>query len=456
MMQVRLRVNQQNYAMLKQIASEEHAKCTAEVTQHVGHEINVGSSKQVQALLYGKAAGQLGLKMKFKHTPQGPRPTADENALRELRVESPQHKELFNAFIKERHIKKKIESYIDVQFDEDGCIGYSANPAGTETNRWSFSKSPRERGFNPQTTPKVMRLMVEAPMGNVFICPDLPQADARIVAWDAQCERLIAFFTDPSVQFHLENCIRLAGAPGSPFAGLTREIVYGSNDAGQPWKEYAIDQYTTGKAMGHAANYRMQAKRLAMALGIVVADARKLLDIYLHQLYPEIARWQYSIKERVAKVGYLETPWPMLRRRTCYGAWAELMMRGKIADTTWNELLAHIPQSIVSDIVNIGLERVWQEIPYARIHLHNHDSYLVSVPKDKLGEACEQALSFMRIELRLHDRPLIMEPEMTIGTNYGVMVAWKGEQAFDEHQYQLAYTKGIDTEKARKSLYGYY
>jgi hypothetical protein len=155
-------------------------------------------------------------------------------------------------------------------------------------------------------------------------------------------------------------------------------------------------------------------------------------------------------------VGYLETPWPMLRRRTCYGAWAELMLRGKISDPTWNELLAHIPQSVVADIVNVGLERVWQEIPYARVHLHNHDSYLVSVPRDKLGEACEQALGFMRVELRLHDRPLKMEPEMTVGTNYGVMVPWKGEQVFDEEQYKSAYAKGIDPEKARKSLYGYY
>lgn len=456
MMAMRLRVNQNNYAMLKQLASEEHAKCTAEVTQHVGAEINVGSPKQVQAFLYGKAEGQLGLKVKLKRTPQGMRPTADENALRELRVEYPKYKELLNAFIKERHIAKKIQSYIDVQFDEDGCIGYSANPAGTETNRWSFSKSPRERGFNPQTTPKVMRLMVEAPTGCVFICPDLPQADARIVAWDAQCERLIELFNDTTKQFHLENCIRLAGAPSSPFAGLTRDIVYGVNDAGQPWKEYAIDQYTTGKAMGHAANYRMQAKRLAMELGIAISDARKLLDIYLHQLYPEIARWQYGIKERVAKVGYLETPWPMLRRRTCYGAWAELMLRGKIADPTWNELCAHIPQSVVADIVNVGMEKLWEEAEHVRFHKHDHDSYLASIPINRLGDTCRIALNGLRVELRLHDRPLTMLPEMQYGRNYGALVEWHGESTPDESRLAAVEAKAIDEIKVRKALYGYY
>jgi hypothetical protein len=408
----------------------------------------------VQKLLYGKAKGELGLKVKLKRTQDGMRPTADENALRELRVEAPQHKELLNAFIKERHIKKKIESYIEIQFDEDGCLGYSANPAGTETNRWSFSKSPRERGCNAQTMPKVMRLMCEAPRGNVFICPDLPQADARIVAWDAQCERLIELFNNPAVQFHLENCIRLASAPGSPFAGITRDIAYGCNEVGQPWKEYAIDKYSTGKAMGHAANYRMQAKRLAMELGIAITDAQKLLDIYLHQL----ARWQYSIKERAAKLGYLETPWPMLRKRVCYGAWAELILRGKIGNSTWNELCAHIPQSVVADIVNVGMEGLWNELDYVRFHKHDHDSYLASTPVDKLGDTCTVALHTLKVELRLHDRPLVMVPEMQVGRNYGAMVTWQGESTMDEilPRMIVAEKKALNESNVCKALYGYF
>ena len=452
MMQMRLPVNQENFELLETLLREEHTKCSAEVEQQVGHEINVGSPKQVQEFLYR----ELKLRVKTKRTPQGPRPTSDENALRELRVEYPQHKEVLNAFIKERHIKKKIESYIDFQRDEDGLIGYSANPAGTETNRWSFSKSPRERGFNTQTMPKVMRLMCEAPGGSVFICPDLPQADARIVAWDAQCERLIKLFTDPSVHFHLENCIRLGAAPGSPFAGITRDIAYGVNEAGIPWKEYAIDKYTTGKAMGHAANYRMQAKRLAMELGIEVSEARMLLGIYLHQLYPEIERWQFNRKELVQKQGYLQTPWPFLRKRVCYGAWGELLNRGKISETVWNELCAHVPQSAVADIVNVGMEGLWLNAPSVRFHKHDHDSYLASVPVDRLGEHCELALRHLRVELRLHDRPLVMEPEMSYGRNYGAMVEWKGEATPDWEKLKRAEAKTMEVEKVRKALYGYY
>ena len=395
---------------------------------------------------------ELGLKIKLKHTPHGPKPTADENALRELRVEYPQHKEMLNAFIKERHIKKKIESYIEIQFDEDGLLGFGANPAGTETNRWSFNKSPRDRGCNPQTLPKVMRLAIRAPEGRVFIAPDLPQADARIVAWDAQCERLIELFENPKLHFHLENCIRMGAVPGSPFAGITREVAYAAG-----WKD-SDPRYTTGKAMGHAANYRMAAKRLAMELGIELREAKAVLDIYLHQMYPEIERWHYTRKELIRKHGYLETPWPFQRRRVFYGAWGELMLRGKMATTTWNEACAHVPQSVVADIVNTGMEGLWMAAPDVRFHKHDHDSYLASVPVARLGEHCTLAMDKLRVELRVHDRPLVMLPDMQVGTNYGAMVDWKGEATAVELQSRMdaALAKKLDPADIRKQLYGYY
>lgn len=446
MMQCRLPIDGQNFELLKSIAYEEYEKCKTEVTQRVGRDFNVGSSKQCHDFLYK----ELGLKVKTKPTPQGPKPTADENALRELRVEYPIHKELLNAFIKERHIKKKIESYIEIQFDEDGNLGYAANPAGTETNRWSFSKSPRGRGCNPQTLPKVMRLMCKSPTGRIFIAPDLPQADARIVAWDAQCERLIDLFNNPKVHFHLENCIRMGEVAGSPFAGITREVAYAAG-----WKDND-PRYTTGKAMGHAANYRMAAKRLAMELGIELGEAKLVLDIYLHQMYPEIERWHYSIKERIRKHGYLESPWPFNRRRTFYGAWGELILRGKIAQTTWNEACAHIPQSAVADIVNTGMERLWNAEKDVHFHKHDHDSFLASIPCDQLGRMAARSIEFLKVELRIHDRPLVMTPDMQYGRNYGALIPWKGEAQPDEEALAKYAAKKLDEGDIRHALYGYY
>lgn len=440
-MQMRLALNPNNYQLLKDLCYEEWSKCKAEVSGFAGSEFNVGSPKQVADFFYRR----LGLRIKRKRGTG--KETTDENALRELRVEYPQHREILNALIKERHIKKKIGSYIEIELDEDGAIPYSANPAGTETNRWSFSKSPRNRGLNAQTLPKIMRIMCDAPNGRVFICPDLPQADARIVAWDAKCERLIRLFEDPSVHFHLENCIRLFG--------ITREEAYGKDQFGTPWKE-RDPRYVTGKAMGHAANYRMAAKRLAMELGIDKQDAQRTLDKYLHQLYPEIERWHNEIVARLRAKGGLRTPHPFNRWRVFYKAWAELLLRGKIENESWNTACAHIPQSTVADIVNVGMERLWEDLPYVRFHKHDHDSYLASVPAQYLGEACAIALDALRVELRIHDRPLVMLPEMSVGYNYGLLQEWKGEKELSWDAWNEKSKSKLQIEKLRKDLYGYY
>lgn len=439
MMQTRLKLNRENHLMLSELLAHEHEKCTAQVTSLVGRELNVGSPKQVQDFLYK----ELKLKVQTKKGKDGKRtPTADENALRELRVLYPQHKTLLNALIKERHIKKKIESYIQFEPDEDGYIPHSANPAGTETNRWSFSKSPRGRGLNTQTLPKTMRIMCDAPPGRVFICPDLPQADARIVAWDAQCLRLIELFGNPKVHFHLENCIRLFG--------LSREAAY------EPSFKAEDPRYTTGKAMGHAANYRMAPKRLAMELGIQPKEAKTLLDRYLKQLYPEIERWHNSRVALVRQHGGLRTPEPFGRWRTFYQAWAELLLRGKVSNESWNEMCAHVPQSAVADIINVGMERLWLDKPWVWFHKHDHDSYLASVPVERLGESCEAALAHLKVELRIHGRPLVMVPEMQWGFNYGLLVEWKGEGAATYATWWDKVKDKLNLDKLRKDLYGYY
>ena len=434
-MQLRLRLNRPNYELLSTILREEAQKAHQAVVAQVGREINVGSSQQLGRLLFDE------LRFPRKGNRKTGKVTTDENALRELRVERPAHKELLNAIIAEKHIRKKIESYIEVEFDEDGYIPFSANPAGTETNRWAFSKSPTGRGLNVQTLPKSMRIMCDAPSGSAFICPDLPQADARIVAWDAKCESLIRLFDDPTRHYHLENCLRLFRLP--------REEVYAPAFKDDP-------RYVLGKAMGHAANYRMAPKRLAVELGISVAEATRLLGVYLHQLYPEIERWQYAIKERIQREGGLRTPKPFERWRVFYKAWAEMLLTGKLSNGSWNEGCAHIPQSTVADIVNVGMEALWRDVKDVRFHLHHHDSFLASVPGDRLGVVCEAALEGLRVTLTIHDRPLLMEPEMQVGTNYGQMVVWKGERTLGELEGRLKVKMAIDEGKLRKELYGYY
>ena len=308
-----------------------------------------------------------------------------------------------------------------------------ANPFGTVSNRWAFSKSPKGLGTNASTLPKVIRLMVDAPDGRIFLSPDLPQADARIVAWDAQCIPMIQALSDPKRHIHLENCKRLFG----------REIIKDT------------EEYTQGKAMLHAANYRMAPKRLAVELGLPVARAKLLLARYF-QLYPEIPLWHNTIKERIRTLGFLETPQPFNRRRLFYAAWAELLNTGEISTESWNSACSWIPQSAVADIVNWGLRRLKEKLgDLVWCHKHDHDSYLISVPWEALGQVIPLALELLRVTLTLHNRPLLMEPDMSIGYNYGLMVAWHGEEKLPKAQWWEQVKGRMDEEKIRKDLYGF-
>lgn len=311
-------------------------------------------------------------------------------------------------------------------------ISFSANPFGTCSNRWSFSKSPKGKGCNVSTLPKVIRLMVDAPPGRIFISPDLPQADARIVAWDAECLSMIQALSDPMRHIHLENCRRLFG----------RDI------------KKDTEEYKQGKAMLHAANYRMAPKRLAVELGISVSESKMLLEKYFH-IYPEIRTWHNTIKKRVQQDGYLETPKPFLRRRLFYTVMAELMNTGEISTNTWNSACSWIPQSTVADIINWGLmrlkekygDRVW-------LHLHGHDSYLVSIREEDQEEIIPVAMKLLEIQLIIHDRLLTMIPEMSIGMNYGLMVLWDGSPLIRDRWWGLVANK-MDEATIRKDLYGF-
>ena len=132
------------------------------------------------------------------------------------------------------------------------------------------------------------------------------------------------------------------------------------------------------------------------------------------------------------------------------------MLYGKMSETSWNETCAHIPQSSVADIINVGMEKLWLNEPEVRFHKHDHDSYLASVPSSSLGRVCSRAMDFLKVELRIHGRPLTMVPEMSWGFNYGLLQEWKGEEVASYDQWWKRNQKKLDREKIRKDLYGYF
>ena len=112
MMRTRLPYNQEQHLMLGEILQEEVVKVHGELTSQVGKDINVMAFKQVQQLLYE----ELGLPIKRNRKTGNP--TSEENAIRELRASHPGIPAL-NTIIMERHLRKRISSYINIELDRE-------------------------------------------------------------------------------------------------------------------------------------------------------------------------------------------------------------------------------------------------------------------------------------------------------------------------------------------------
>jgi uracil-DNA glycosylase family 4 len=393
--------------------------------EQVRKKPNVGSSKQVCSFLYN----DLGLKPKYKWGTQTPR--ADEDAIMELRAEYPDVKEL-KWILEERHLRKLRSSYIDVARDEDGRLPGAWYVCGTETGRWSSGKSNRGRGTNLQTIPKPLRHMVVPPEGYIFVQPDLSQAEARMVAYLAGCERLIGLFNDTSKNIHMEN----------------GKAIFGS----YPVKD--SPDYVLAKACVHASNYRMQAKTFSVQAGILLRKAAEVLEGY-HATYPEIRQWHQHIRDEVFRTGRLVTPFG--RERLFYTARAEIMLTGKMGNDAWREALAYKPQATIPDIVNKAMIQLWEEIPEARFFHQGHDAFLCAVPVEMLSVVATAIKKYctMPIEVEGIDgvtRTLTIPAETACGYSWLAMKGWDGEETLTKEEWETWAAKKYNFNAIKEDL----
>ena len=111
MMERRLYVDESKRLLLDKLLQGEIQTTHDSLTQVVGREINTESPKQIQHLLYDT------LRLPVRHKRGSGSVTADENALRELRVHYPNP--ILDLIIKERHLKKRKSAFIDCELEDE-------------------------------------------------------------------------------------------------------------------------------------------------------------------------------------------------------------------------------------------------------------------------------------------------------------------------------------------------
>ena len=386
------------------------SEVTTELTELIGHELNVNSPKQVAALLYGELRCPI-------------RKDTGEDSLVGLMnnvIKDDKRKRIISLILEGRRVRKTIGTYLEAKADFDGRMRSAYRICGTETGRSSTAimKSPIRPikiGIAFQTMTKHgdtgadLRSMYIPDPGHVFVEIDLSQAEARIVALLSEDEKLLKMFAD-----------------GMDVHKITAATIFGCSVESIDTKMRFI-----GKESRHAGNYDVKKKRFML---MVNSDAKKFgIDI-------NISEWRANqILESYANMHpLLDTNFRANIRRVLdttrtivnpFGRRRQFFDR--LDDNMYREGYAQIPQSTVRDQVCQAMCAIKKRIPEIRFCGEAHDSFLVQAPEDKidqwipiLKEEMEKPIDFKNCTL---SRGILIIPsDAQVGLNYKELRKYDG------------------------------
>lgn len=354
----------------------------------VGHELNIGSHKQMTKWLYEEL--KLPKQTKKRKETGEETETANEEALRNLYKKKPV--EEIGLVLEMREKQKLLSTYLNVRIDDDKRIRCSYNIAGTETGRLSSSSTAFGTGTNLQNIPDgIIRSMFVADEGFTLINADLSQAEARVVAYISGDQRLIEVF-ERGGDIHRKNAAN----------------IYGCKE-----EEVTNEQRNLAKRVVHASNYGMGPRTFAQTAGIPEAEATKLLNRYF-ATYPRIRLWHMQIKSQLDKTRVLTTP--LGRRRIFFNRWSDSLLK---------EGLAFVPQSTVADIVNaslVDLYERWKGNGVGKeLLLQVHDSILAQAKEECVEEAIKEIKEAMTRPIEIGGRTMVIPVDVKVGKNWSDM-----------------------------------
>jgi DNA polymerase-1 len=243
-----------------------------------GSPFNLGSPKQIQAILYDT----LNLPV-VKKTPTG-QPSTDESVLAELA----EIYDLPRLILEYRSVAKLRSTYTEKLPQQinpkTGRVHTSYHQAVAATGRLS-SSDPNLQNIPVRTQEgRRIRQAFVAPQGHCIIAADYSQIELRIMAHFSGDPALLAAFADGS-DVHRHTAAEVFDVALS---------------------EVTLEQRRSAKAINFGLIYGMSAFGLAKQLGIDRTLAQRYIDIYF-QRYPGVKAFMEQSRETAREKGYVET-----------------------------------------------------------------------------------------------------------------------------------------------------
>ena len=356
---------------------EEKAKLQEWIDTAVGHPLNTNSPKQMMEFLYD----ELGFKpIKSRKTR---RPTADSQALDTIARRQPLLRPLISRVEAIRSLGVYLSTFARMPLDRDGRIRCSYNVAGTETYRYSSSKSAFGSGTNLQnipagdedavdsliSLPNIKKIFRPDP-GYEFFDADLDRADAQVVAAEANDAILRQMFRE-GADIHLENA----------------KVIFDNERLTKDSRERQL-----AKVGVHATNYYASPRTLAISLGITVREAERFQQRWF-LAHPGIPDWHRRVADQVHNT-----------RKVANKFGFERYYFDRIEDVL-PEALAWIPQSTVALVIAKGLVRIYEEVRQVHVLLQVHDSLGGQYPSHLRHPMLREIHRCMLVEIP-YDEPL--------------------------------------------------
>jgi len=381
-----------------------------------GKTVNYHSPKQLQELLYK----HMRLPTQTQRVKGKVKVATNAVALESLAQNYPRAKLICNAILECRTLENLAE-VLRKRMDTDGRMRCSFNICGTETGRFSSSTSVWDTGMNLQNVAPELRRIFIPDTGKVLWNVDLEQAESRAVAYLSGDENYIT--ACESADLHTTVASMIFGIPAD------KEYADGH-------KYYRHFTYRDmAKRAGHALNYVLTPHSLARNMKISVKQAFRVYLLYLggemradkaagldlydlaHEkdgrylvfpgAFPGIKKWHAQTAVELETDSALTTP---LGRKRYF--WGKLDDMG-----TLREGVAYKPQSMIAEILNMGMLRIYHELPEAEIMSQVHDSVAGQCREEDLAYVVKRVPELLHMETPINGRTLIIPSEMKVGFN---------------------------------------
>ncbi|MBT8767408.1 DNA polymerase I [Metapseudomonas boanensis] len=354
--------------------------------EHAGQEFNLGSPKQLGAILYEK----LGLPVLAK-TATG-QPSTAENVLADL---AEQDYELPRVIMQYRSLSKLKSTYTDRLPEQinprTGRIHTSYHQAVAATGRLS-SSDPNLQNIPIRTAEgRRIRQAFIAPKGYKLLAADYSQIELRIMAHLAKDEGLLDAFR------HDRDVHRATAA----------EVF------GVPLEDVSSDQRRSAKAINFGLIYGMSAFGLAKQIGVERKEAQAYIDRYFAR-YPGVLAYMERTREQAAQQGFVET---LFGRRLYL---PEIHSKNQAMRKAAERTAINAPmQGTAADIMKramVAVDNWLQESRLdAKVILQVHDELVLEVREDLVEQVRKQIRPLMGGAAEL-DVPLVVE--VGVGDNW--------------------------------------